>query len=292
MKGMPMPKVSVLMPVYKTKEEYLRAAIESILTQTFTDFEFLILDDCPEDDRGAVVRSYKDKRIKYFKNNKNLGISASRNKLINMAKGEYLAVFDHDDISLPERLTREAAYLDEHPETGVVASQVKNIIKQHASKNPADDADIKLALMRNCVIPHPASMIRKSVLTENNIYYEERFSPAEDYALWCRLIPYTKFHNLDEVLFWYRDHQENTSHKQNNKMKNATYAIWAFVKTANPLLYEEFLLKAKQTIRIRLFGFIPFLSIIKQTSRIKIYLFEKILLFSCKVAIKLKGTNK
>ena len=131
MKGMPMPKVSVLMPVYKTKEEYLRAAIESILTQTFTDFEFLILDDCPEDDRGAVVRSYKDKRIKYFKNNKNLGISASRNKLINMAKGEYLAVFDHDDISLPERLTREAAYLDEHPETGVVASQVKNIIKQH-----------------------------------------------------------------------------------------------------------------------------------------------------------------
>ena len=289
MKGMPMPKVSVLMPVYKTKEEYLRAAIESILKQTYEDFELLILDDCPEDDREAIVKSYKDKRIKYFQNEKNLGISASRNKLIAMAKGEYLAVFDHDDISLPTRLEKEVAYLDSHQDMGVVSCKVKTIIRNRISKDPAEDKDIKLALMRNCVIPHPASMIRKSVLTENNIYYEEEFSPSEDYALWCRLIPYTKFHNLDEVLFWYRDHQENTSHKQSDKMKNATYAIWAFVKVANPLLYEEFLLKAKHTTCIRLFGFIPFLTIIRQATKKKVYLFEKFLVYTTKTAIKLKG---
>ena len=94
-----MTKVSVLMPVYKTNEQYLREAIASILNQTFTDFEFLILDDCPNDTRERIVKPYEDKRIKYSINEKNLGISASRNKLIEMAQGEYLAIFDHDDIS-------------------------------------------------------------------------------------------------------------------------------------------------------------------------------------------------
>lgn len=284
-----MVKVSVLMPVYKTKEEYLREAISSILNQTFTDFEFLILDDCPDDDREKIVKSYQDKRIKYFKNEKNLGISASRNKLIDMAQGEYLAVFDHDDISMPERLEKQVAYLDEHPECGVVGCKTQRMSNGKQSKNPTNDHEIKLALMRVCAIAHPCSMIRKSVLEANQIYYEEEFSPSEDYALWCRLIPYTKFHNLnDEVLFHYRDHAENTSHLQAKKMEDATFAIWAFVKAENPALYEEFLLKAKHTTRIRLFGFIPFLTIIKQANRTKVYLFEKISLFANKSVIKLK----
>ena len=283
-----MPKVSVLMPVYKTNEKYLREAIESILNQSFTDFEFLILDDCPADDRKEIIKSYKDKRIKYSKNEKNLGITPSRNKLIDMAKGEYLAVFDHDDVSLPTRLEKEVAYLEEHPECGVVSCKVKSIIRNKLSKNPTSDADIKLALMRVCALNHPASMIRKSILTENNIRYEERFSPSEDYALWCRLIPFTKFHNINEVLFHYRDHIENTSHKQSDKMQQATLAIWSFVKNDNPTLYNEFLLKAKQTTRIRLFYFIPFLTIIKQANRTKVYLFEKIPLFTSKSVIKLQ----
>lgn len=80
-----MPKISVLMPVYNTNEAYLREAIDSILNQTFSDFEFLILDDCPNDNREHIVTSYNDKRIVYLKNDKNLGISSSRNKLIDMA---------------------------------------------------------------------------------------------------------------------------------------------------------------------------------------------------------------
>lgn len=131
-----MVKVSVLMPVYKTKEEYLREAISSILNQTFTDFEFLILDDCPDDDREKIVKSYQDKRITYFKNEKNLGISASRNKLIDMAQGEYLAIFDHDDISMPTRLEKQVVYLDEHPEIGVVSSFIEKFPKIKISKHP------------------------------------------------------------------------------------------------------------------------------------------------------------
>lgn len=287
-----MPKVSVLMPVYKTKEDYLREAIESILTQTFEDFEFLILDDCPEDDREQIVKSYKDKRIKYFKNERNLGITPSRNKLIDMAKGEYLAVFDHDDISLPERFAKEVSYLDEHPEVGVVSCVSKSIIRKRLSQNPIEDHNIKLALMRTCAINHSASMIRKSVLIDNNVRYEEEFSPSEDYALWCRLIPYTKFYNIPEILFYYRDHKDNTSHHQEDKMQSATFAIWAFVKVANPVLYEEFLLKAKHTTRWRLFGFIPLITKVDQKNHSKIYLFEKIPLLTKKNNAKLKGIIK
>lgn len=283
-----MPKVSVLMPLYKTNECFLREAIESILNQTFTDFEFLILDDCPEDSRERIVQSYKDKRIKYSKNEHNLGITPTRNKLIDMAKGEYLAIFDHDDISLPTRLEKEVKYLDENPDVGVVGTKVKNMIAKSVSSSPCENHDIKLALMRTCAIIHSSSMIRKSLLIKNNIRYEEEFSPAEDYALWCRLIPFTKFHNIDEILFNYRDHNGNTSHKQKNKMQQSAFAIWAFVKANNPALYNEFLLKAKHTTRIRLFGLLPFLTVIKQGNRAKVYLFEKIMLMSSKSVIKLK----
>ena len=283
-----MPKVSVLMPVYKTDENYLREAIESILSQTFEDFEFLILDDCPEDDREEIIKSYKDKRIKYYKNEKNLGITPSRNKLIDMAQGEYLAVFDHDDISLPERLGKQVVYLDEHPECGVVGCKTQRMSNGKQSKNPTNDHEIKLALMRTCALTHPCSMIRKSVLTENQIYYEEAFSPSEDYALWGRLIPHTKFHNLnDEVLFHYRDHAENTSHLQAKKMENATFAIWAFVKAENPALYEEFLLKARQVTKINICG-IPFLTKIAQGKCSKTKLFGFIPLCSTKFVIKLQ----
>ena len=164
-----MPKVSVLMPVYKTNEKHLRDAIESILNQTFTDFEFLILDDCPDDSREEIVKSYKDKRIKYSKNAKNLGITPSRNKLIEMSKGEYLAVMDHDDISLPTRFEKQVKYLDENKDIGVVGSHVKFMVKNKLRKRPVDDADIKLSLMGGCAITHPASMIRKSVLIKNKI---------------------------------------------------------------------------------------------------------------------------
>ncbi|MBE6443806.1 MAG: glycosyltransferase [Alphaproteobacteria bacterium] len=279
-----MPKVSVLMPVYKTQEEHLRQAIESVLNQTYTDFEFLILDDCPDDTREDIVKSYQDKRIKYSQNEKNLGITPSRNKLIDMAQGEYLAVFDHDDISLPERFAKQVAYLDANKDVGVVSSWVK--IGKRISKTPINDAEIKRALMRQCALTHPASMIRKSVLLDNKICYEEIFSPAEDYALWCRLIPHTNFHNIDEVLFHYRNHSGNTTHKQSKKMEQATFAIWSFVKEANPVIYNEFILKAKHTTRFRLFGIIPLLKTITQGNRTTTYLFGKLPLWSYKTVIK------
>ena len=282
-----MPKVSVLMPVYKTNEKYLREAIESILNQTYKDFEFLIVDDCPSDSRESVVKSYNDERIKYFKNEKNLGISGARNKLIDLSSGEYLAIFDHDDISLPTRFEKEVEYLDNNPDVGVVSCNFKTLIKQKESSLPNNDEDIKLGLMGGCVILHPASMIRKSILINNNIRYEEEFSPDEDYMMWCRLIKYTKFHNIKEVLFNYRDHDQNTSHKQNTKMIKVDILIKSIIKKEYPDLYNTFLSLSRQIYYFKLFNLIPIITIEKLNRKISIYLFNKIPLLSIKTKVKL-----
>lgn len=214
-----MSKVSVCLAVYKTKPEYLKECIESILNQTFTDFEFLIVDDCPEDKKcEKIIQSYKDERIKYYRNEINLGISGTRNKLLDLAQGEYIAVMDHDDVSLPMRFEKQVAYLDAHPECGVVGSWYKKIPNGKIKKKKENNMQIEMALKNSCPILHPASMIRKSTLIDNDIQYEAQFTPAEDYALWFDLVGKTNFHNIQEVLFAYREHEGNTSKEYANKM--------------------------------------------------------------------------
>lgn len=284
-----MSKVSVLMPVYRTKEEYLRVAIESVLNQTFKDFEFIILDDCPTDSREKVIQSYDDARIKYVKNKQNLGISKSRNKLIDMAKGEYLAIMDHDDICLPERFAKEVDVLDKNKDIGVVGCAIHKIESKKDMINPQNDADIKKALMMKCVVTHPSAMIRKSILEEHNIRYNEYYSPAEDYKLWCQLIPLTQFYNIPEVLFLYRDWEDNTSHRQKTKMDMVTTEIWAENETKYPELWHKF--KAMQNINIvtiRLFNIIPLIKIIEKGRRKQVRLFDFIPLLKIKHSVKLR----
>lgn len=271
-----MPKVSVLMPVYKTNPQHLREAVDSILAQTFKDFEFLILDDCPSDHAvEEIISTYSDSRIHYLRNEKNMGISGARNKLLDLATGEYLAVMDHDDISLPKRFAREVAYLDKHPDVGVVSCRFEQFPgKYKNNKNPEDDHEIKLALMRVCAVIHPATMIRKSILKQNNIRYEAEFSPSEDYALFCRLIAYTKFYNIPEILFKYRRHSTNTSKLQAEEMAETSHRIHAFVKRENPELYQEFLIKATHTHRFCLFNGLPLLTLISRNEHHEIRLFD------------------
>ncbi len=285
-----MPKVSVLMPIWNTQEEHLREAMESILNQTYRDFEFLILNDSPDNTKlDEIVASYADPRIRYARNEKNVGITPSRNKLLQMAQGEYIAIFDHDDISEPQRLERQVAYLDAHPEVGVLGAGVREFPSGKEVHYPENDAEIRMGLMWGCMITHSAAMVRRDLLVKNNICYEEYFSPSEDYALWCRLIPYTRFHNLPEVLFRYRFHANNTSKSQADKMDRATYAIRAFAKADNPALYEEYLMRAEHTTRVRLFGCIPILKIVSKGVRTRVYLFDCIPLYTAKTVIKMRG---
>ena len=267
-------KVSVLTPIYKTDERILREAIESVLKQTFTDFEFLLLDDCPEDGREAVVRSYDDKRIVYLKNDRNLGITASRNKLIDLAKGEYLAVFDHDDICRPERFAKEVAYLDAHPECGVIGGWTK---PTNGTPNiyPESDHAIKLAMVEGASVWHPASMIRRSALDAAKARYEADYSPVEDYMLWMRLLPHTDFHNLQEVVLDYRWHEGNTSVVRKRELDAQAARVKAWAKVHEPELYAEYELRRETMRRVRLFG-IPVLKITTSGRETDIRLFDRI----------------
>lgn len=251
-----MPKVSVLMPLYHTQEEHLRAAIDSILAQTYTDFELLLLNDSPQNTRLAeIAAEYKDERIRFSANERNIGITDSRNKLIEMAQGKYLAVMDHDDISLPERLAKQVAYLDAHPEVGVVGARVRNIGDRHNLSNYPEEAhQVKLGLMYGCVVPHSCAMIRRRVLMETGIRYEAVFSPAEDYALWCRLIPHTELVNLPDVLMHYRLHSGNASKTRADRMLAATAAIRAYAQTEYPVLFCEYRQHATYDTRITFLG--------------------------------------
>ena len=122
------PKISVLTPMYNTRPDDLRAMIESILNQTYGDFEFLLLNDSPENhELEQIVKSFNDARIKYLVNEKNMGITKSRNKLIELARGEYLAVADHDDNSTPNRFELEVGFLDANPHIGAIGGNVIEI---------------------------------------------------------------------------------------------------------------------------------------------------------------------
>ena len=275
------------MPIYKTNRDYLKESIKSILDQSFKDFEFLIIDDCPIDTREDVVLSFNDSRIIYEKNTENLGISATRNKLIEKAKGEYLAIFDHDDISLPNRLEKQVSYLDLNPNVGVLGCEVQYFGKDNRLiKNPSCDHDIKLALMSYCAVIHPGSMVRRTLLIDNNIRYKEQYSPAEDYALWCDLIPYTRFYNMPEVLLNYRVHKANTSKVQQEKLKNSATALHAFNRVVNPELFYEFKERCEYTFKYRLFGCLEFLKVIKTRDKKDYLLFGLIRLLSIKLSTK------
>ena len=268
-----MPRVSVLMPVYNTRPEHLREAMESILSQTFTDFEFLILNDASADPAvEEVVKSFSDPRIVYAVNGKNLGISGSRNRLLDMAQGEYLAVMDHDDISLPERFARQVAFLDEHPDVGLVGSLVENMADGEVKPRPAEDVDIKKMLMIHCNLSHPSCMLRRSVLEEHNIRYEALFSPAEDYALFARLMPVTRFAILQEPLFRYRAWAGNTSHKKAKAMEAAAKGIHTFMRRDNPEIWAMAQSHLMSILVYKLFG-IPVLAVHRTLKETKILLF-------------------
>lgn len=252
-----MPKVSVLTPLYNTNHSFLKEMIESILNQTFKDFEFLLLNDSPENkELKKIVESYNDRRIIYLENEKNLGISKSRNKLLELAKGEYIAIFDHDDISLPERLEKQADFLDKNPGTGIVGTNFIKYSSKRVHRNPEKNKDIKRNLViRGCIVAHSTVMIRKSVMIEHNVRWREEYSPCEDYMLFSELIDKTMFCNIQQPLIIYRDHHDNTSHRFAEIMLDKSELI----KNILHKNYPYFASGSSNNAYSYVFGFIPFI---------------------------------
>ncbi|MGH7156947.1 MAG: glycosyltransferase [Candidatus Saccharimonadales bacterium] len=217
------PRVSVLMPVYNA-EKYIAQAIESILGQSFDDFEFIIVNDGSTDKSLGLISKYakRDPRIRIV-SQENSGVGASLIEAVALANGEYIARMDADDVSLPNRLARECQYLDSHPKCAVVASVVQPIGANGEflefwppDKETVSYKDIRDRLpIENC-LAHPSVMVRSQVLKKFN--YIESQVPSEDYDLWLRLIAADyQIHKIDEPLFLYRMHSNSITQSYNQQ---------------------------------------------------------------------------
>ena len=199
------PKISVLMPVYNGAS-YLREAIDSILNQTFTDFEFLIINDGSSDESKNIVLSYPDKRIRFLQNDQNMGIVHTLNWGLREAVGEYIARMDADDVSLPTRLEKQMLVF-RNPRIGVCGAWIKTFGGDNKTiEFPPNYKEIKATMLFENPVAHPSVMVRKSSL---NSEYNIEDLHAEDYGLWAGLIDSTEFYNIPEVLLHYRIHSTN-----------------------------------------------------------------------------------
>ncbi len=218
------PKVTVLMPVYNGSQ-FLSQAIESILNQTFDDFEFLIFNDGSTDSSANIIRSYSDKRIKYFDYKKNYGHVYHLNHGIEIAQGKYIARMDADDVSLPKRFIKQVVFMDNNPEVGVCGTWFRILGTRHVVRHPIEDVNIRIALLNDSVIGHPTAMIRTALLRQHNLYYESSFVPVEDYLLWVILSGFGKLANLPEILLHYRIHGNQISSKHKLKQQEKAQLV-------------------------------------------------------------------
>jgi glycosyltransferase involved in cell wall biosynthesis len=216
------PVVTVLMPVYNG-EKFLSEAIESILNQSFTNFEFLIINDGSTDQSEQIISRFKDSRITYIKNDKNLGIIKTLNKGLMLSKGKYIARMDCDDISNPDRLQKQIKYLDNHPGTAVVATKIEFVNEIGAREGYWEDDiltntydEIKSYLPKLNCIAHPSIVIRKSLAVK--YLYKENQKHSEDWDLWLRLISDGHIiEKLDEILLSYRIHSNSVTSNANRQ---------------------------------------------------------------------------
>lgn len=201
--------ISVVMSEYNTKREYLCTAIESILNQTFKDFEFIIVDDCGKNNLDEIVEKYNDKRIKIVKNDKNRGLVYSLNHGIKEAKGEYIVRMDTDDIADKKRIEKLYGYIKSHPEYAVVSSRVVEFSENQklgilGKKGEKSKKDI----MHGNILIHPSVIMRKDAI-EKVGYYKD-YTRAEDFVLWCDLLlDGYRLYTMNDILLKYRVNPED-----------------------------------------------------------------------------------
>lgn len=264
-------RVSVIMPVYNA-QKYLKPAIESVLQQTFTEFELVIVDDGSVDNSWEIIRSYarKSRRIVALQNTDNLKISKTLNRCLTAAQGEYVARMDADDIAAKERLAIQVAYMDAHPEVGISGGTMKlindagNIIGRR--KYHLDDRAIRRHIFRYSPFSHPVIIMRKSVLDECG-YYNPEYDFAEDYELYFRIGLKAKFGNVHDVLLYYRVLPKSITATLTKTMELKTLAIRK--KAVQDYGYN-------MTIMDRIYWILQYISVYIIPCQIKIWVFNKI----------------
>lgn len=219
------PRISVLMPAYNS-EMYIAESIESVLNQTYTDFELIIINDGSTDNTARIIRKYakSDRRIKFINNTRNRGLIAVLNQGLGLCTGEYIARMDSDDISLPTRFARQIEYMDGHPECGVLGTWFEIFGKwTHVVRHPTR---IKLLnFLGDEHVGHPTVMLRKSIIDKYGFRYDANYKHAEDFELWSRMVLVTEIHNIPQILLRYRWADGNISVVHAAEQQNATARV-------------------------------------------------------------------
>lgn len=236
------PKVSVLMSVYNGSR-YLRESIDSILNQTFSDLEFIIIDDCSTDDSRDIISEYaeKDQRIVLITNPKNIGLTKSLNKGLKIAKGEYVARQDADDISLPNRLAKQVSLLDKQLEVALVSCEIEYINSEGHTIGKDQEACVPelvawYLLFYNRLAGH-SQVIFRHQLAMNLGGYSESYRYSQDYEFWCRIVKVGKIFILPEILLQQRRHNQSISLAKSSEQES--YALTQVKRNISELIGQE-----------------------------------------------------
>ena len=262
------------MPAYNV-EKYIGEAIESILNQTFTDFEFIIINDGSTDKTPSIIQEYaqKDKRIKFINNKTNKGFIACLNECLDVAQGEYVAKMDSDDISIPTRLAKQVEFLDSHPDYGMVGCGLRAF--QGADFSYANPPEVRVGdFLFGCKTT--IFMARRDIIELHHLRFDPDYFAAEDMEFYSRFARYAKIHNLQEILYLYRIHGTNVSKTKADAQAKTTQKIQHDV--AHFLFADQYLIEKYLSLFrwIYIFG-IPFIKIkTYNTARSKYYLFGRI----------------
>ena len=234
------PLVSILMPVYKTAP-YLIKAMDSMLCQTFKDFELIVLNDCSPDNAEEILDAYDDSRIVRYKGENNVGLSNVLNVGIEMARGKYIARMDSDDISLPNRLQIQVDYLEAHSEIDLVSVGMRLFgAKESVWIRERNPEKVKIEALFHSPVLHASSMWRKDSFERHGLRFRQEMVPAEDYDLWTRaMLKGLKLVNLPEVLYEYRIHEAQATVQTDKTAAKSREVQMAYLQEALPSLSDR-----------------------------------------------------
>lgn len=221
-----MPAVSIVMPVHNGAQ-YIECSVRSVLSQTFRDFEFIILDDASSDDTAQIINSIKDERIKYVRNDQNMGVARTLNRGLDLGQGLYIARMDADDECDSERVGKQVSFMDKRPHLGVSGTWVR-FRGAHCGaihRLPTGADCVRASLYLDNPIYHPTAIMRRSVLEENALRYDPDCSCTEDYDLWSRMAAHATLDNIPEALLKYRIHGANVTAVDGSVMEKQTLLL-------------------------------------------------------------------
>ncbi len=238
------PLISVILPVHNG-EAYLAEAIESILKQTYTNFELIILSTADTSEASlSIIQNFNDPRIHHIRRTPDLAcLPAALNRGIDLARGIYIARMDADDIALPRRFETEIAFMEKHPEIGIVGSYAKTIGRNTGTimRHPLHHEEIRANLLFHSSMIHPTVLMRKKTLDDLNLRYNPTLEKTEDYEFWYRASKTLRIANIPKILLLYRTHEGQATYREPEKQTEVRNGICAdaFGKLGIPFSSEE-----------------------------------------------------